>query len=134
MVCRTLSIDPQMNGRPLATRPIRDNDYLPIEIEDMEAGSIELTTPPMRYFVSATTLSDVGTFAREAQATYMYDKVRLAIDAGNTSAYYLYPLGRELQTLLSTVMEEAAGRWGVYCGATQMIITYALSLLPSYPH
>lgn len=103
-------------------------------MEDMEAGLPAITTPAMRYFVSATTLSDIGTFAREAQATYMFDKVRLAIEAGNTSAYYLYPLGREIQTLLSTVMKQAAGRWGVYCGATQMIITYALSLLSSSPH
>jgi hypothetical protein len=134
MGCRTLSIDPQVNGRPLATRPIRDDDYLPIEMEDMEAGLPAITTPEMRYFVSATTLSDIGTFAREAQATYMFDKVRLAIEAGNTSAYYLYPLGREIQTILSTLMEQAAGRWGVYCGATQMIITYALFLLSSSPH
>jgi hypothetical protein len=120
---RTISFDPQMNGRPLATRPIRDSDYLPVESDDMVADS-EFKVPMTRYFVSALNLPAIGAFGREAQATYLYDKVRLTIDAGKISPYYLYPLGRELQTLLSTVMEQVAGRCGVYCGATQMLIMY----------
>jgi hypothetical protein len=118
---RTISLDSQMSGRPLATRPIRDNDYLPMEPDEMDVVS-EFTNPKTRYFVSALNLSGIGSFGREAQATYLYDKVRLTIDAGKSGVYYLYPLGRQLQTLLSTVMEQVAGRWGVYCGATQMLI------------
>ena len=42
-----------MDGRPLATRPIRGNDYLPLEPEEMDREET-VHAPSYRYFVSAT--------------------------------------------------------------------------------
>lgn len=119
-----------MRGRPLATRPIREDDYLPLESYDLDRNADELLEPTFRYFVSATSLPGVGTFGREAQATYLFDRVRLSIEGGELSSN-AYHIGRDLQNLLAVVMEQVAGRWGIYCGATQMLITYAFALLPS---
>jgi len=121
-LARLIALDPQMHGRPVATRPIRDDDYLPIESVELDQNRDGMMEPSFRYFVSATTLPSVGTFGREAQATYLFDKVRLAIEAGQTSEISLFSLGRELQNLLATIMDQAGGRWGVYCDATQMSI------------
>lgn len=112
-----------MHGRPLATRPIRDDDYLPLEPELLDGSRHDLMGPTFRYFVSAISLPGVGSFGREAQATYLLDRVRIVIEAGQTSEHSLYPLGCELQNLLGTVMEQVSGRWGIYCGATQMLIS-----------
>ncbi|PVH72825.1 hypothetical protein DL98DRAFT_659822 [Cadophora sp. DSE1049] len=123
VICdRTISCDSRMNGRPLATRPIRENDYLPLEHEEMDRGG-NYSQPTFRYFVSATHLPSVGSFGREAQAIYLYDKVRFSIETGDSVVAKLYHLGRELQGLLAVVMEQLDGRWGIYCGATQMLIT-----------
>lgn len=121
---RIISLDHQITGRPLATRPVRETDYLPLEPTDMDTpgGTLDLA-PKLRYCVSAK-VTNIGSFGREAQAVYMFDRVRLAIEAGNTSPHCSYPLGRELQTLLSMVMEQVAGRSGIYCGATQILIVY----------
>ncbi|KAE8442215.1 hypothetical protein EG329_003744 [Mollisiaceae sp. DMI_Dod_QoI] len=120
---RVIGCDPQMHGRPLATRPIREDDYLPLESYDLDRDSNDLLEPTFRYFVSATSLPGVGTFGREAQATYLFDRVRLALESGDAMANNLYHIGRDLQNLLAVVMEQVAGRWGVFCGATQMLIT-----------
>ncbi len=122
-----IGCDPQMHGRPLATRPIREDDYLPLESYDLDRDSNDLLEPTFRYFVSATSLPGVGTFGREAQATYLFDRVRLALESGDAMANNLYHIGRDLQNLLAVVMEQVAGRWGVFCGATQMLITYVTS-------
>lgn len=119
-----------MNGRPLATRPIRENDYLPLEPEEIDVGR-NSAQPTFRYFVSATQLPKVGSFGREAQATYLYDKVRVSIETGESVVAKLYHLGRELQGLLAVVMEQLDGRWGIYCGATQMLITFVAFLFLS---
>ena len=119
-----------MSGRPLATRPIRENDYLPLEPEEMDMAR-NSAQPTFRYFVSATQLPNVGSFGREAQATYLYDKVRFSIETGESVVAKLYHLGRELQGLLAVVMEQLDGRWGIYCGATQMLITFVASLFLS---
>lgn len=111
-----------MHGRPLATRTIRDDDYLPLEPEQLD-GNDDFMEPTFRYFVSAISLPGVGSFGREAQATYLFDRVRMAIETGQTTEHTLYPLGCELQSLLGNVMEQVAGRWGVYCGATKMLIS-----------
>jgi len=113
-----------MHGRPIATRPIREDDYLPLEPVELDENRDGMMEPTFRYFVSATSLPGVGSFGREAQATYLFDKVRLAIEAGQTSESSLYPLGLELQSLLGMIMAQAGGRWGYYCGATQMTISY----------
>lgn len=115
-----------MHGRPLATRAIREDDYLPLESYDLDRNADELLEPTFRYFVSATSLPGVGTFGREAQATYLFDRVRLSIEGGELSCN-AYHVGRDLQNLLAVVMEQVAGRWGIYCGATQMLITYVAS-------
>ncbi|KAH9215266.1 hypothetical protein DL95DRAFT_446019 [Leptodontidium sp. 2 PMI_412] len=123
VICdRVISCNPRMNGRPLATRPIRENDYLPLEPEEMDRGG-SFSQPTFRYFVSATSLPGVGSFGREAQATYLYDRVRYSIETGESVVCKLYQLGRDLQGLLAAVMEQLDGRWGIYCGATQMLIT-----------
>ncbi|PMD47959.1 hypothetical protein L207DRAFT_523299 [Hyaloscypha variabilis F] len=124
MICdRIIGCDAQMHGRPLATRPIRDDDYLPLEPEFLDGSRSDMMEPTFRYFVSAISLPGVGPFGREAQATYLLDRVRMVIEAGQTSEHTLYPLGCELQNLLGTVMEQVAGRWGIYCGATQLLIS-----------
>jgi hypothetical protein len=79
-----------------------------------------------RNFVSATTLPDVGTFGRHAQAAYLLDRVMLAVDVDildERGWVELYKLHDTLQLLLSTIMEQVGGRWGVYCGATALTIT-----------
>ncbi len=122
-----------MNGRPLATRAIRENDYLPLEREELDGGNY--LQPTFRYFVSATSLPGVGSFGREAQATYLYDRVRFSIETGESVAGKLYHLGRDLQGLLAVVMEQLDGRWGIYSGATQMLIMQVLcSLIYSSAH
>jgi hypothetical protein len=117
-----------MHGRPLATRSIREDDYLPLEAEDFESGLVSSLEPTFRYFVSATSLPGVESFGREAQATYLLDKVRIAIESGDTSHNTMYPIGRELQSLLGTVMDQVAGKTKDFCGAIQMLITYVLTL------
>lgn len=114
-----------MNGRPLATRYIRDDDFLPLEREDLDEGAGNSAEPIFRNFVSATTLLDVGTFGRHAQAAYLLDRVLLAVDAHEFDEARwaeLYNLDHTLQPLLSTIMEQVGGRWGVYCGATALVI------------
>ncbi|KAN0105047.1 hypothetical protein V8E51_010792 [Hyaloscypha variabilis] len=129
MICdRIIGCDAQMHGRPLATRPIRDDDYLPLEPEFLDGSRSDMMEPTFRYFVSAISLPGVGPFGREAQATYLLDRVRMVIEAGQTSEHTLYPLGCELQNLLGTVMEQVAGRWGIYCGATQLLISALYTL------
>lgn len=110
-----------MEGRPLATRPIRDDDYLPLEAGEMEGDSRNMS-PQYRYFVSATTLPNVGTFGRECQATYVLGKVQAVIDDDELTQDKLMTLGRELQSLLSTVMNQTDGRWGHFSGSTKSLI------------
>jgi hypothetical protein len=115
-----------MNGRPLATRYIRDDDYMPLEGKDLDEDVGDTAEPFLRYFVSATTLPGVGTFGRHAQAAYLLDRALLAVDADEldeTRWSELYILDHTLQPLLGTIMEQVGGRWGVYCGATAMVIT-----------
>jgi hypothetical protein len=129
VICdRVVSLDPAMHGRPLATRSIREDDYLPLEAEDFESGLVSSLEPTFRYFVSATSLPGVGSFGREAQATYLLDKVRIAIESGDTSHNTMYPIGRELQSLLGTVMDQVAGKTKDFCGAIQMLITSLYTL------
>jgi hypothetical protein len=123
---RIIGCEPQMNGRPLATRYIRDDDYMPVELEDLDDGFGDITESVPRYFVSATALPGVGTFGRHAQAAYLLDRVLLAVDVDeldDTRWSELCILDHTLQPLLSTIMEQVGGRWGVYCGATAMVIT-----------
>ena len=115
-----------MNGRPLATRTVREHDYLPLEPEQMDRGGKD-SHPTFRYFVSATSLPGVGSFGREAQAIYLFDRVRFSIETGESVVAKLYHLGRDLQGLLAVVMEQLDGGWGQYCGAIQMLITYVFS-------
>lgn len=89
----------------------------------MDMSSDFLHSKP-RYFVSTLHLPNVGKFGREAQATFLYDKVRLSVDAGRTNAYLPYSPEVELQALLGIVMEEVGGPSGMFCGATQILIVY----------
>ncbi len=113
-----------MNGRPLATRSIQESDYLPLEPEQMGANAGNLLEPTFRYFVSATSLPGVGSFGREAQAAYLYDRVRLSIEMGAPVASELYHFGRDLQSLLAVVMGQVNGQLGIYSGAIQLLIMY----------
>lgn len=115
-----------MHGRPLATRRIREDDYLPLESHDLDRGLEDMLEPKYRYFVSAISLPGVGIFGREAQATFLYDRVRIALESQDAIANNLYHIARDLQNLLAMVMEQVAGRWGIYCGASQMLITYGI--------
>jgi hypothetical protein len=112
-----------MSGRPLATRNISDDDYLPLESDDLDELTVYSVQPAFRYFVSATSLPGVGPFGREAQAVYILDKVRMVLEVGLVNEHTLRPLGLEAQNLLSIVMEQVSGKWGIYCGATQFLIT-----------
>ena len=120
---RLISCDQASSDRPLATRLVRDDDYLPLESDDLDNGDKDSLDPTFRYLVSATSLPGVGEFGREAQAAYLFDKMRMIVQASDTTRYKLYHMGREFQGLLGMVMEQAAGRCGSYCGASQIIIT-----------
>lgn len=113
-----------MHGRPLATRSIREDDYLPLESYDLDKDVDDFLEPTFRYFISATSLPGVGIFGREAQATYLFDRARLALEHGEAIANNLYHTGRDLQNLLAVVMEQAGGRGGIYCGSVQLLITF----------
>lgn len=123
---RGIGCEPQINGRPLATRFIQEDEYLPLESEDLD-HKINGAEPIFRYFVSATSLPSVGTFGREAQAAYLLDRVLVAVDVGDevdgAKWEELYALDNMLQPFLSTLMEQVGGRWGFYCGATAKTIT-----------
>jgi hypothetical protein len=121
---RAIGCDPQMHGRPLATRSVREDDYMPLESYDLDKDVDDFLEPTFRYFVSATSLPGVGSFGREAQATYLFDRVRVAIEHGEAIANNLYHIGRDLQNLLAVVMDQVDGKVGVYCGAIQMLITF----------
>ena len=115
-----------MNGRPLATRYIREDDCMPLEVGDLDESTGQPTESILRYFVSATMLPDVGTFGRHAQAAYLLDRVLLAVDIDELDEARwaeLYNLDHTLQPLLGSVMEQVGGRWGAYCNATAMVIT-----------
>ena len=123
---RIIGSELQMRGRPLTTRYTRDDDYLPLESNDLDETTADILEPTFRYFISATSLPGVGTFGREAQAAYLLDKVLQRVEVevlDETTWWELYHLDRELQALLSTIMEQVSGRWGIYCGATSMTIT-----------
>jgi hypothetical protein len=95
-------------------------------MEDLDEGAGSLPDPMFRNLVSATTLPSVGTYGRHAQAAYLLDRVLLAVDTDVVDDMRwgeLYILDHMLQALLATVMEQVGGRWGVYCGATAMILT-----------
>jgi hypothetical protein len=114
-----------LEGRPLATRHIQDDDYLPLEAEEIGSDTNHIS-PQSRYFVSATTIPNVGTFGRECQAIYVLEKVQFAVQDTDFNQEKLMRLGRELQSLLSTVMGQTAGRWGYYSGATKCLIMYVI--------
>jgi hypothetical protein len=118
-----------MHGRPLATRPIREDDYLPLDSYDLDKNTEDMVEPKFRYFVSATSLPNVGTFGREAQSTFLFDRARVAIECPHAIANNLYHIAHDLQNLLAVVMEQVAGRWGIYCGATQMLIRHGFPSL-----
>jgi hypothetical protein len=46
---RAIGCDSQMHGRPLATRPIRDDDYLPLEPEFLDGSRRDVMEPTFRY-------------------------------------------------------------------------------------
>jgi hypothetical protein len=110
-----------MDGRPLATRPIQDDEHLPLEAEEL-AGTVRVMSPRYRYCVSATTLPNIGTFGRECQAIYLLAKSQTVVRDVDFNQQKLMTLGLEMQGLLSTVMNQTAGRWGHYAGATKSLI------------
>ena len=123
---RAIGCDPMMNGRPLATRYIRNDDFLPLEMEGLDENAGIASEPLCHNYVSETTLPDIGSFGRHAQAAYLLDTVLLAVDAeilDETRWSQIYTLHYTLQTLLSTIMEQVGGRWGAYCGATSLTVT-----------
>ncbi|KAF4617954.1 hypothetical protein G7Y89_g15028 [Cudoniella acicularis] len=125
VICdRIIALSPDMADRPLATRTIHDDDYLPLEPDDLGAEIGRPVNPLVRYRypVSATSLPSMGSFAREAQATYLMQKVRNVIDSGQVFGDHLISVGSELQSLLGTVMSQTTGRSGEYSGALQMLI------------
>lgn len=120
-----------MEDRPLATRPIADDDYLPLEASDL-AGDSASMEPRYRYYVSGSSNINIGTFGRECQAIYVLGKVQVAIEDDDFDETNLMELGRETQGLLSTVMNQADGRWGHYSGAIMSLIVYVLSPVPGW--
>ncbi|TVY73163.1 hypothetical protein LSUE1_G005657 [Lachnellula suecica] len=123
VICdRNIICDTRMQGRPLSTRPIRDDDCIPLEPADL-AGDVDFSkTPAQRYPVSAISLPSVGSFGKEAEAAYLLDKVLAVVASRETSDKAFITLGCELQMLLATVVDSSAGDAGSYCGATQIII------------
>ncbi|KAG9230350.1 hypothetical protein BJ875DRAFT_158443 [Amylocarpus encephaloides] len=117
----SIACDNRMVERPFAIRRIRQNDYLPLE-SDQLAGEAPSLDARHRYFVSATSLTNVGTFGRECQATFVHAKVRMAAQEDNFTHDKLTSLGRELQGLLSMVMQQTEGRWDHYAGAMKTLI------------
>ncbi|KAH6673299.1 hypothetical protein B0J14DRAFT_700321 [Halenospora varia] len=123
VICdRIIALNPDISNRPLATRSICGEDHLPLEPEDLSGQGGETTSFQYRYPVSATSLASLGSFGRDAQATYLMEKVRNAIQAGQVYGDNLVVLGSELQSVLGMVMTQTAGRCGVYCGSSQMLI------------
>lgn len=118
-----------MDDRPLATRPIRHDDYLPLEASDM-AGDSASMEPKYRYYVSGSSNLNIGTFGRECQAIYVLGKVQVAVEDDDFGEANLMELGRETQGLLSTVMNQTDGRWGHYSGAIMSLIVYVYSPSP----
>jgi hypothetical protein len=121
--CRTIGCDPRMKGRPLATRYIRDVDYIPLEAEDLDEGAGESISSPYRYYVSATSLNDVGPFGRKAQAAYLLDKVSLAIEADELDPVVwtdFTSLNVNLQEFLTIVMDQNLVRSRTYCGPVSL--------------
>ncbi|TVY41846.1 hypothetical protein LOCC1_G004833 [Lachnellula occidentalis] len=123
MICdRNIACDSRMSGRPMAVRPIRDEDYLPLEPADL-AGDIDYSmSPAFRYFVSAVSLPTLGKFGREAQATHLLDKVKRAVDLMETDSQTFVTLGYELQTLLGKVIRQVAEQRTTYCGAIHTLL------------
>jgi len=117
-----------MNGRPMATKSIREDAYLPLESSCLDHNMKNTTDVPYRYFVSSISVPGVGTFGREAQAVWLLDRVLVAIDVEvlNESAFSeLHRLDDMLQPFLSMILEQAGGGWGEYCSAIALTITYA---------
>jgi hypothetical protein len=123
---RNIACEPLINGRPLATPYIREDDFLPLESADMQAATLHLEEPIFRQFVSNVTLPWIGYFGRKAQAAYLLDRVFLAVDAEELDyerLEELFQLDKILQPFLGLVMEQVGGRWGVCCGANSFVIT-----------
>ena len=105
----------------MATRSIQEDDYLPLEADEM-SGDVRAMSPRYRYFVSATTLPNIGAFGRECQAIYVLGKAQAAVQDDDFNQDKLMMLGREMQGLLSTAMNQSAGKFGHYSGATTNLI------------
>jgi hypothetical protein len=116
-----------MKGRPFATDSPNKNSYLPSESENLDLHDRGDSKGPIKQFVSATSLCGVGTFGREAQATFLLGHVLEVVKAvrfDDATQIEVLRIDGELQVFLSTVMEQCAGTWGKYCGALSMCITY----------
>lgn len=120
-----------MEDRPLATRPIDSDDYLPLEASDLAGDSTNME-PKYRSYVSGNSNLNIGTFGRECQAIYVLGKIQVAVEEDDFGETNLTELGRETQGLLSTVMNQADGRWGHYSGAIMSLIVYVYSLSPAW--
>ncbi|RDL35862.1 uncharacterized protein BP5553_06474 [Venustampulla echinocandica] len=128
VICDSIiASNPRMAGRPLAWRPIRHNDYLPLEADELVSHATKLMNLEPRYFVSST-LPRIGMFGGEAQAIYLLQKVRLAINERQVNAETLMTLGRELQNLLTANMNQPTGRWCHYSPATKILIVAMYTL------
>lgn len=125
--CRVINC--VLEGRPLATRSPDTHDILPVEDLDDDTIDPQLLIP--RHLASDTSAMGLGTFAREAQATYLLDQVLQITKIKELSLIHFAELSRldtELQQFLSIVMQQCGGVWGIYCGAICGAITWVLFL------
>lgn len=73
---------------------------------------------------SDTSITDGGGFSCVAQAAWLLDQVFKTIEVSDINARLIQLDGFDhtLQTFLAIVMDQAEGRWGMFCTANAIII------------
>jgi len=97
----------------------------PVEWNALKISSCALVDSTAHSLRSRSISKDVGSFAREAQASYLLIQVQEALSAPRDDpkgAAELADLDTTLQKFLGVCMEQAAGTFSAYCGSINMSI------------
>ncbi|KAK9342702.1 fungal-specific transcription factor domain-containing protein [Lipomyces starkeyi] len=118
--------------RPMAVEYLRPDFELPIDDHVWNESDQWSWYPMQQTLVPMLPGIDAGYFAREAQATNLYDQVQhlLRREDGNSSRSYeseFWKLDKALRELASILFQNA-GSWKINCSAIALVLTSFLTL------
>jgi len=133
-----LSLEDVSSERPFAPHRMKPTDFLPLESEQLDRLYADPDAPVNAYPVSMGPNPCIRGFGREAQCCNMITEVLDLITADSFSNdeqrhSEVQRLNKALQAYLLLVMHQAAGTWGIYCGAMNITIGYVFHPLQPTP-